>query len=151
MPVYMIQAGGEHGPVKIGVTDDVEKRLIGMQTGNHQRLVVLRLFEGGAAEERLLHERFADHRLDGEWFSFSKQMLSDVELTEMTALTGESLNVFNRMNELCARRREIGDDARFLEELTTKDSAMLHQLARRLRMPLWQHLGLPNPFPTDEA
>jgi hypothetical protein len=82
MPVvYMIQVG-EHGPVKIGWTDDVERRLSGLQTANHERLRVIRLFEGGPAEERMLHKQFASQRLEGEWFTFTKEMLDVVGLPE---------------------------------------------------------------------
>jgi hypothetical protein len=81
MPVYMIRAG-EHGPVKIGWTDDVGNRLRIMQIGNHEKLVVIRLFEGGETEEAALHKRFADQHLRGEWHHFSKAMLGDVGLVE---------------------------------------------------------------------
>lgn len=83
MPVYMIRQG-ERGPVKIGVAKDVVRRLETMQTGNHERLTLLRTFEGDTAEERRLHRQFADHRLSGEWFSFTKAMLGDVGLVEVT-------------------------------------------------------------------
>jgi len=75
MPVYMIRAG-EHGPVKIGFTNDLAKRLVELQVGNHERLSVLRLFDGGAAEEARLHERFAENWLHGEWHGFSNAMLT---------------------------------------------------------------------------
>lgn len=81
MPVYMIRQGAR-GPVKIGVARDVAKRLATMQTGNHEQLTLLRSFDGSVAEERALHRKFADHRLAGEWFSFTKAMLGDVGLVE---------------------------------------------------------------------
>jgi hypothetical protein len=141
MPVYMIQAGGKGGSVKIGVTDDVEKRLRNMQTGNHQALAVIRLFEGGEAEERQLHERFADHRLSGEWFSFSKRMLGDVGLAEVKVVA-EGQRFLDRMDELSARHAEIGE--RILEELTETDRAMLAHLWRFMHTPLWQFFGFRN-------
>jgi hypothetical protein len=85
MPVYMIRAG-ENGPVKIGVTDDVGKRLRNMQTGNSERLSVLRVFEGSADEERRLHARFLSLRLRGEWFHFSPELLDDLGLVEIPTL-----------------------------------------------------------------
>ena len=81
MPVYIIRAG-EHGPVKIGWTDVIVTRLSKMQIDNHETLILLRLFDGGRAEERQLHQRFADLHLHGEWHSYSKAMLGDVGLTE---------------------------------------------------------------------
>ena len=82
MPVYMVQAG-EHGPVKIGFSADVALRLVKMQADNHQRLTVLRIFQGAVAEEAALHTLFADNRLHGEWFSFTKAMMGDVGLMEI--------------------------------------------------------------------
>ena len=81
MPVYMVRAG-EHGPVKIGFSDNVALRLVKMQTDNHERLTILRIFEGGPTEEELLHERFADQHLHGDWHSFTDAMLGDVGLSE---------------------------------------------------------------------
>ena len=143
MPVYMVRAG-EHGPVKIGFADRMEGRLVKMQADNHERLVVLRLFVGGRDEEALLHQRFSELHLHGEWHSFSKAMLGDVGLTELPALTGKSLNIYNRMEWLSARRKEVGDE-QFRDEITAEDRAMLHKMARRLNAPVWQHLGLPDP------
>jgi hypothetical protein len=140
MPVYMIQAGGEHGPVKIGVTDDVEKRLIGMQTGNHLRLAVMRLFEGGPVEERALHQRFDDLRLNGEWFSFSKAMLGDLGLVEVK----DDVTLWvERLNEISARHTEVGNAV--LEEMAPEERASLREMWRRYNMPVWQHFGLPDP------
>jgi hypothetical protein len=82
MPVYMIRAG-EHGPVKIGWSDVVEDRLGKMQIDNHEKLVVMRMFQGGILEETQLHALFADLHLHGEWHSFSKAMLGDVGLAEI--------------------------------------------------------------------
>lgn len=86
MPVYMVRAG-EHGPVKIGFSTDVAGRLEKMQIDNHERLFVLRIFEGGQFEEALLHQRFADSWLHGEWHAFSKAMLGDVGLVELRDAT----------------------------------------------------------------
>lgn len=88
MPVYIIRAG-EHGPCKIGFSNNVVLRLVKMQADNHERLTVLRIFEGGTAEEAQLHALFADNRLHGEWHSFTKAMLGDVGLVEILPLEPE--------------------------------------------------------------
>ncbi len=82
MPVYLIRAG-EHGPVKIGHTDNLPSRLSKMQIDNHERLTVLRIFAGAEAEEAALHLRFDANWLHGEWFSFTTAMLGDVGLVEI--------------------------------------------------------------------
>jgi len=66
--VYVIQAC-QGGPVKIGRSVDVDRRLTEVQPGHPFELRVARLFEGvDPAFESWLHTRFADYRLHGEWF-----------------------------------------------------------------------------------
>lgn len=66
--VYFIQVG-ESGPIKIGYTrTDPTKRLSELQTGNPYKLRLLLVLEGGFDLEHALHEKFADLRLEGEWF-----------------------------------------------------------------------------------
>lgn len=79
MPVYLIRAG-ENGPVKIGRASDPAQRLSDLQTAHWETLRLIRVWEGDAAEESALHLQFADLRIRGEWFGFSRSMLSDVSL-----------------------------------------------------------------------
>lgn len=60
------------GHVKIGRSDDPMKRLAVLRTGSSSALELLWMAEGGAALEAFLHARFADRRVRGEWFDFSK-------------------------------------------------------------------------------
>jgi hypothetical protein len=64
--VYFIQA--ESGPIKIGITDNIEKRKNELQTANHEKLTVLHYTTGGRALEKHLHERFNKFNKLGEWF-----------------------------------------------------------------------------------
>lgn len=74
MPVYFIRAG-EHGPVKIGVAADPARRMVNLQTSNSSPLQIIRLLDGHRADERRIHDLFADRRLAGEWFAFDPSML----------------------------------------------------------------------------
>ena len=77
MPVYLIRCG-EAGPVKIGYTgNNSNQRLEYLQTGHHEKLSLIRSLEGGRSLERALHERFKDHRLNREWFTFQDEMLTE--------------------------------------------------------------------------
>lgn len=82
MPVYMIRAG-DSGPVKIGFARDPIQRLDDLQVAHYEALTLLRIWEGGFAEEALLHARFADLAIRGEWFAFSRAMLADVGLVRV--------------------------------------------------------------------
>jgi hypothetical protein len=57
--------------VKIGFTQNVGRRLKGLQTGHHVDLHVLWQGAGGAAMEAHLHTRFARRHIRGEWFDFT--------------------------------------------------------------------------------
>lgn len=61
------------GPVKIGITGNVQSRLAAVQTGCHQRLEVLAAFnlpdrDAARLVESELHRLGKNWRLEGEWF-----------------------------------------------------------------------------------
>ena len=82
MPCYAIRAG--EGAVKLGHSTNPQRRLESLQTGHCETLTLLRVWEGGAAEEAMLHQRFADLHIRGEWHRFSPDMLGDVGLRDIT-------------------------------------------------------------------
>jgi hypothetical protein len=85
MPVYMIQGENRFGPIKIGHSHDPEIRLGQIQISHWEALRIIRRFEGGEMEEVMLHQRFSDLYMRGEWHSFSRAMLGDVGLVEIDA------------------------------------------------------------------
>ena len=74
--VYFIQCGDD-GPIKIGVASDLDKRLAGLQTANHQELFLLGFIPTADAEEmeEFLHVQFDEARVRGEWFEPSRRLL----------------------------------------------------------------------------
>lgn len=69
--VYLIQKG--YGSIKIGVSNNPEKRCQELQTGNHGSLFLIAKFPfsnrfEAMAMEKELHLKFNDYRLNGEWF-----------------------------------------------------------------------------------
>jgi hypothetical protein len=67
--VYVI-GDGRSGVVKIGTTSNLTRRLSGLQTGSAYLLHVLWSYGGDVDLEVHLHNRFADMRMQGEWFDF---------------------------------------------------------------------------------
>lgn len=65
--IYFIQ-GVSGGAVKIGVANDPKKRLADLQRTSPIQLRIVAARPGDIFQERELHERFAEHRLHGEWF-----------------------------------------------------------------------------------
>lgn len=108
MPVYVIRAG-EHGPVKIGYAEDVALRMAKMQADNHERLILLREFEGGLAEEASLHIRFNDLRISGEWFSFSRLMMADLGLADRAIKRADALEQLRELYRRPASTKRVDD------------------------------------------
>lgn len=73
--VYFIQQGTD-GPIKIGHTKNVDRRLRSLSTGSPVALHVLALTPGGEREERALHRRFDSLRMQGEWFAPAPELIA---------------------------------------------------------------------------
>ena len=73
---FVYAVGDGHGNVKIGVAEDVQKRIRQLQTGNPNRLYLvsfLRLASRYDADrvEREAHAAYLQDRVSGEWFALS--------------------------------------------------------------------------------
>lgn len=79
--VYFLQAGDD-GPVKIGFTKNLGTRIEDLQCGRSERLRLIGHRPGGRQEEKALHLRLAAHRLRGEWFKPSAEVLAAASGTE---------------------------------------------------------------------
>lgn len=75
--IYFIQ-DTEKFTIKIGHTekDTPEARRRACQTGNSALLTILAAIPGEEKDEKALHDRFAKHRLMGEWFSPATEILA---------------------------------------------------------------------------
>lgn len=76
--IYFIQAG-VGGPIKIGRSDYPEARVAGLQTTSPAKLKLLRKLSEHFAGERALHQKFANHRLHGEWFAPAPKLLAYIK------------------------------------------------------------------------
>lgn len=65
--IYIIKAIGTNR-IKIGFSDDPEKRIKQLATGSPYPLQLLKVFEGTQQQERRIHARFTEYRVTGEWF-----------------------------------------------------------------------------------
>ena len=76
--VYIIRSGDF---VKIGITDDVERRLCSLQIGNPVKLVLMAKFKTWDASriESELHDRLGGHRERGEWFRLEASVLDWID------------------------------------------------------------------------
>lgn len=72
--VYVV---GFDGYVKIGITVNVNERLMQLQTPVPVKLYAL--IDGWRREELNLHQRFARHRLKGEWFHLAGELAAWID------------------------------------------------------------------------
>lgn len=93
--VYFIQAE-QGGPVKIGWSQEPEKRLLGIQTGHPYKLVIRRVIKAHRLLEGQLHARFVDQRLNGEWFEPVDALLEIIKTGE-THIRPGSVDVVYRL------------------------------------------------------
>lgn len=58
----------DYGCVKIGKSSDVNRRLVGVQTGFPGKLEIFKVLKGKGNKESTYHTALKDYRLEGEWF-----------------------------------------------------------------------------------
>lgn len=75
--VYFVQQGNG-GPIKVGTTNDLQRRLAQLQTASPSDLVLIAVAPGGAELEASIHARCAEFRLRGEWFRAEDALLDAI-------------------------------------------------------------------------
>jgi hypothetical protein len=75
--VYFVQAG-EDGPIKVGWTANPPRRFAVLQSNHYEELRILGTYRGSRADEALLHLELAEHRIRGEWFRPTPEVLAVV-------------------------------------------------------------------------
>ena len=70
MGIYVVRCE-ESNYYKIGKTDDIKKRLSGLQVGCPYRLVLIHYYDKQNSDliEKHLHNKYRDYEIRGEWFN----------------------------------------------------------------------------------
>ena len=71
-------AAAPEGPIKIGMTCDVKRRLRELRTKTKLDLAILATIDGGSPREGLYHSRFLAHHIEGEWFERHPDILAEI-------------------------------------------------------------------------
>ena len=110
--LYIIRAGlSLSDPVKIGVANNIEKRLDAMQTGNHKELVILYKIPMNSREhafstEKRIHSQFRKQNIRGEWFR--SRVLSKIKIKELLSERNhEKLFDENDLEMICEANKHI--------------------------------------------
>lgn len=80
--VYFVTAR-DVGRVKIGHSFEPFQRISQLRSASPIPLCLERVCEGGKGREAELHQMFADHRLHGEWFLLSEEVVSFMETIDL--------------------------------------------------------------------
>ena len=71
-------AAADDGPIKIGASCNVKRRLRELRTKTKMDLRILAVADHGIFAEMRYHSRFAEHRLEGEWFTRHPDILAEI-------------------------------------------------------------------------
>ena len=79
--VYFIHEVNKFNRFKIGFTTNVSRRIVELQVGNPDELVVYRSIENVSVEkEHELHHHFANYHIRGEWYSITTNMIDSIDI-----------------------------------------------------------------------
>jgi DNA-binding transcriptional regulator YiaG len=92
----------EIGRVKIGHAVNVRRRLSELRTYCPVPLELEATLDGGEAEEHELHERFANHRRQGEWFLLAPE-IEELIAANRTAIPAKPFDATNPVARLLAK------------------------------------------------
>ncbi|MBZ9894213.1 GIY-YIG nuclease family protein [Mesorhizobium sp. BR1-1-6] len=91
--VYFIKPVGMAGPVKIGCTIDVNKRLSEMQKSSPLPLELAAFVPGGLGLERKLHAYFQRQHSHGEWFHWSFELTALIQKIRDGIQIGDAIDL----------------------------------------------------------
>ena len=83
--VYFVSGSADDAPIKIGYASrSAEERIKALQTGSAFKLEVLAEVEGDYPLETKFHKLFSAHRLHGEWFRRTPEIMAAIEVLRAT-------------------------------------------------------------------
>jgi len=78
--VYFIHEENKFNRFKVGFTRNLAKRLVALQIGNPDVLIVYRSIENVPVQkEHQLHQHFANYHIRGEWYSITTDMIDSID------------------------------------------------------------------------
>lgn len=129
--VYFIKPVGQAGPIKVGHSAYPPERLGSLQTWSFVELEIISRFAGTRADEKAIHQRFADCQVRGEWFEAVEDLVSLAEgiraggkLEDLIDLTVKTGKLFRRSNTKRPEAKIIGIFKRRVDLARQKASAI---------------------------
>jgi hypothetical protein len=116
--VYFITCR-EQGVCKIGRAQNAKSRLSSLQTASPTKLALEATLPGDRELEQQLHQRFAAHRLKGEWFAITDELdalINDAATNTHTLLLEEQQQPQQRVSDEELAEKSIALDRQLLAE-----------------------------------
>jgi hypothetical protein len=125
--IYFIQAGN-NGPIKIGIAKNPSKRLSQLQVGATEELRLLGVMNGTEQHENDIHHQFAVHRVRGEWFSPTPELLTYIATQSDTLNAKESIedNTWAKLVKSESRLLDLLQEAKATKDDKSKLSFCAH-------------------------
>lgn len=79
--IYFVRVGLD-GPIKIGSTTNMKKRLKNLQVSNPIPLNVMSVVPGTERDEQRLHQKFSHLFIQGEWFHPGDDLLEFIDIVK---------------------------------------------------------------------
>ena len=85
---------------KIGFSSNPESRLAQLQTGNPFSLELVAEMEGCINDEKLLHEKFKEFRLNGEWFEYIDEIKEYFKIEEFYLMYSSMVIILKQSSDI---------------------------------------------------
>ncbi len=86
--VYLI-ADTEKRWCKIGYSATPKKRISGIQTASPLKIEIISIIAGDTTDEKELHKKFKDKRLNGEWFKYDEEIINYIREQPQKSINDE--------------------------------------------------------------
>ncbi|QIG75050.1 hypothetical protein EVC14_052 [Rhizobium phage RHph_I3_18] len=86
MSVYFMREIGGAGLIKIGFSDQPERRVSTIKYQEEKNVEILAVIDGGRTVERMLHSQLEGDRVSGEWFEPTERVLELVKSAQSVAM-----------------------------------------------------------------
>lgn len=86
---------------KIGYSENPRKRLKSLKTSSPYPLILAGIKDGSIADEKLLHDKFSQYFIQGEWFVFSDAIKKEFNCSHHAGYG--NVELFHGFNETLAR------------------------------------------------
>ena len=149
--IYFIQES-LNGSIKIGLSFNIQKRLFQLQRGLPQELKVIGCLEGDHADEKMLHEKFNNLWIRGEWYKPEKELLQFIEdNAKISQEAQKAIEKWMQNKDECRELIEKADSAKLIEGnklLTIEETAKLLGVSSQT-LRNWEKAGKITPTKTE--